>query len=473
MTMITVQNDRLSRSRQYKGLFLGVLLLLPGLSKAYSPYTNSELDDLEKQFIQQINQSDSVIRIPLANQYINHLGQKLARQGQLQPPVFFLVKSPEINAFAGPGGYIGINSQLILASGNESEMAAVMAHELAHVRQHHLYQMIEHEKQMQIPKLASLLASIALGVVNPVLGSGAMMGSLTGFAQDNINYIRSNEKEADRIGIDMLTKSGLDPRGMAGFFKKMQMSTRYYYTDNIPAILRTHPMDDDRIAEAENRTSRLTQKTYPDNPDYHLFKELIRNAVSSNPEQLMSYYPGECMKHNTAAACQYGQVLTLLSSNQYTKAKTGIQPLLNQEHDNLFYNIAMARAEIGNREYTEATARMRELQANYPDNYAASVEYAQVLMSAGKAEQAASILLKASRVFKNDLPLCEQLARAQADSLRKDYAYFTLAQCHMMQGEYRAAMGNLKLAKTMVKKDNLLLSRINARMDEIKGLTAK
>ena len=158
-------------------------------------------------------------------------------------PYFFIVKSNEINAFAGPCGYIGVNSQLILATANESELAAVMAHELAHVRQHHLYRMIEHQKQMRIPMLASMLASIALGVLNPTAGTGAMMAALSGFAQDSINYVRSNEKEADRIGIDMLIKSGQDPRGMASFFKKMQENARYYYTDNIPAILRSHPLD--------------------------------------------------------------------------------------------------------------------------------------------------------------------------------------------------------------------------------------
>ena len=95
----------------------------------------------------------------MANQYINRLGKKLAWAGQIKAPDFFLVKSREINAFAGPGGHIGINSQLILTTQNESELAAVMAHEIAHVRLHHLYSMIEHQKQMRIPMLASMLNS--------------------------------------------------------------------------------------------------------------------------------------------------------------------------------------------------------------------------------------------------------------------------------------------------------------------------
>lgn len=437
---------------------------------AFSAYSNNELDELEKEFIQQINQSSSVIRTPLANQYINHLAKKLARHGQLSTPYFFIVKSNEINAFAGPGGYIGVNTQLVLASDSESELAAVMAHEMAHVRQHHLYRMIEHEKQMHVPMLASMLASIALGVINPALGSGALMGSLTGFAQDNINFVRSNEKEADRIGIDMLIKSGLDPRGMAGFFKKMQQSTRYYYTDNIPAILRTHPLDDDRIAEAENRSLHLIKKNYPDNLDYHLFKELIRNIVATDSKQLIGFYQQECTKNNRNVVCQYGYVLTLLNLNQFQQAKLHLKPLLEQDHDNLFYEIAMAQAETGNKDYANAITRLKELQANYPDNYATVLEYARVLMDANKPEQAASVLLKGSRQFKNDLPICEQLARAEAASNHKDYAYFTLAQCHMLQGENRDAIRKLKIAKSLAGKDHLLQARIDAKIDDIKSL---
>lgn len=380
-------------------LFLSILLLLPGELLAFSPYTTRELDQLEKEFIEQINQASNVIRRPLANQYINHLGELLARNGQLPQPYFFLVDSGEINAFAGPGGYIGVNSQLILATANESELAAVMAHEMAHVRLHHLYRMIEHQKQMRIPMLASMLASIALGIINPTLGSGALMASLTGFAQDNINFVRANEKEADRIGIDMLIKSGLDPRGMTEFFKKMQQNSRYYYTANIPAILRTHPLDEDRIAEAESRSLQLPKHNYIDSLDYHLFKELIRTTVNDDSKQLIDYYQYQCNKNNTETACQYGYVLTLLSINQYQQATDRLGPLLKKYPDNLYFVIAMSEADIGRKQYANAATRLGELHANYPDNYAAIISYAQSLIEANKPEQAANILLKGTRQF--------------------------------------------------------------------------
>ncbi len=453
------------------GLMLTVILVLPQSTWAYSPYSTRELDQLEKEFVEQINQAPSVIRDPVANQYINHLSKILARNGQLTQPYFFLVNSKEINAFAGPGGYIGVNSQLILATDNESELAAVMAHEMSHVRLHHLYRMIQHQKQMRIPMLASLLASIALGAVNPTLGSGALMASLSGFAQDSINFVRSNEKEADRIGIDTLIKSGLDPRGMAGFFKKMQQNSRYYYTANVPAILRTHPLDEDRIAEAENRSAVVGKKNYIDSLDYRLFKELIRTLVADDSKQLLDYYRQECRKHNSATACQYGNALALLSVNQYQQAQEMLKPLLQQQPDNLFYAITMAQAEVGNKQFANAVTRLRDLQENYPDNYAALISYAQILIDANQPGQAASILLQGTRKFKHDLPMCEQLARAEAANHRKDYAYFTEAQCQLLQGRKREALQRLNTAKLLAKKDHLLQERIRAKIDEVKFLS--
>lgn len=441
------------------------------LAEGLSPYSTNELEQLEKEFIQLINQSGSVERNPLASQFINNIGRKLAYYGQIKAPYFFIVKSKEINAFAGPGGYIGINTQLILTTSNESELAAVMAHEIAHVRLHHLYSMIEHQKQMRVPMLASLLASAALGVLNPTVGMGAMMASLSGFSQDNINFTRSKEKEADRIGIDMLIKAGFNPKGMAAFFKKMQDNSRYYYTANIPAILRTHPMDADRIAEAENRTARLTAKQYINSLDYTLFKEIIRVSVTPENNRLFDFYEHQCFKQNTAIACQYGYVLALLNNNNYQQASDRLQPLISENKDNLNFQIAMAQAETGLMQHQAALSRLANMSNNYPDNYAALMAYAQGLLAANQAEKATSVLLKGSRQYKQDLPLCRALARAQAQTHQISYAYFTQSQCLLLEGQKRAAIAQLKVALGLAKNDSYLKARILAKIEEIKYLS--
>jgi predicted Zn-dependent protease len=448
-------------------ILLSSLLIQPLCAEGLSPYSTSELEQLEKEFVQQINQSDSVERHPLAKQYINRLGKNLAHHGRIKAPDFFIVKSNEINAFAGPGGHIGINSQLILITHNESELAGVMAHEIAHVRLHHLYSAIEHQKQMRIPMLASLLAAAALSAINPTIGMGAMMGSLSGFSQDNINFTRSKEKEADRIGIDMLIKAGHNPHSMAAFFKKMQENSRYYYTANIPAILRTHPLDSDRIAEAENRTTKFAKKTYPDSQDYPLFKELIRTSVSRDYKALLDYYAHQCHKVSPASACQYGQALTYLNTNSFTQAQKILTPLLIQ-NNNLYFQIAIAQAETGLGQHQASLSRLSEMQNIYPDNYAVLMAYSQALLAANQNTKATSILLKGSRQYKQDLPLCKELARAQAKSNQKSYAYFTQAQCLLLEGQKRAAVAQLKVARSLAKKDDeYLQARISAKIDEI------
>lgn len=463
--------DRLSTILWWPLLILCTTLSQWSYGEGLSPYSTNELEQLEKEFVQLINQSDSVERNPLASQYINYLGKKLALQGHIKAPYFFIVKSREINAFAGPGGHIGVNTQLILTTNNESELAAVMAHEIAHVRLHHLYSMIEHQKQMRIPMLASMLASVALGAINPTMGMGAAMASLGGFSQDNINFTRSKEKEADRIGIDMLIKAGFNPKSMASFFKKMQENSRYYYTANVPAILRTHPLDDDRIAEAENRTAHLSLKTYSDSMDYSLFKELIRTSVSNESEHLLNFYEHQCPKQSPNLACQYGHALTLLNNNNYQKASDILTPLLQNNSNNLYFQIAIAQAELGLLKNKEAMTRLSELQNNFPDNYGVLLAYAQGLIATNQAEKATSILLKGSRIYKNDLTLCRELARAQAKAKQKSYAYFTQSQCLLLEGQKRAAIAQLKVARNLAKNDSYLLARISAKIDEIKFLS--
>ena len=447
--------------------FFLLCLFLPSIACSFSPYSNRELDQLETEFIEQINQSPLVIRDPLANQYINHLAKRLAQHGDMATPDFFIVNSNEINAFAGPGGHIGVNSQLMLASENESELAAVMAHEMAHVRLHHLYRMLEHQKQMKIPMLASILASIALGAINPVAGTGALMASLGGFAQDDINFVRSNEKEADRIGIDVLFKSGLDPRGMAGFFKKMQENSRYYYSANVPAILRTHPIDADRIAEAENRSAQMTLKPVANSLEYALFRELIRTSVTTNDKVTLDNYQRCLKEHPADIICHYGYGLELINVNRYQEAEAELMPLFIHDPNNLYYAIALSRAENNHGHALQAIAQLETLQTIHPDNYAVIIAHTESLSAANKADQAANLLLKASRLFPKNLTICKSLAHAQAASHRKSYAYFTEAHCSLLQGQRREARRLLKLAQTLTKNDALLKARIEAKLDEI------
>jgi predicted Zn-dependent protease len=445
-----------------------LLQTLPTLTFALTPYSTDELDNLEKEFIQIINQSHQVERNPLANQYINYLGKKLAAISGTTIPAFFIVKSREINAFAGPGGYIGINSQLILTTETESELAAVLAHEIAHVRLHHLYNQIMHQQQMKIPTLALVLASIALGAINPTLGSGALMASMTGMAQQGINFTRSQEKEADRIGIYTLKEAGFDVQGMVNFFKKMQQHTRYFYTENVPAILRSHPLDDERIAEAQHRMSSSPRTDIKNSLEYDLFKEVIRVSTTQDIKARMDYYNHACKHKERIDICHYGQALSELSADRFANAKNLLSPLLQQQPDNLFYLLPMIEAESRLGEHDKALGFIATALQKYPGNYGILMAYGQALLEAKQPKKAINILLKASRLYRSDLALCHALARAQSEAHEKGYAYFTRAQCLTLQGQKRPAIAQLNIAKTYAKNNTYLLSRIQAKIEEIK-----
>jgi predicted Zn-dependent protease len=456
---------------KFKNLFIVIATLLSFLQAnayGFSAYSNAELDQLEKEFKQTINQSPLVIRNPLAKNYINQLAAKLSQHAQMDKPYFFIVKSSEINAFAGPGGYIGVNTQLILASDTESELAAVMAHEMAHVRLHHLYRMIEHQKQMKIPQLAGLLAAAALGVINPVLGTGALMGAMSGFQQDSINFVRSNEKEADNIGINILARANLDPNGMPNFFKKMQENMRYYYTDNIPAILRTHPLDEDRIAEAQNRISQLAQRSSSGSSnDYYYFKELIRHEVKHDPQKLLEYYQKMCFKYAPTFACQYGLSLSYLELNQTEKAKALLEAQAATE--NPFLNLALAQAEQNSGHPTAADNIYQKFYAESPDNTAVINQYSEFLNNQeNNPQKALALLTKAHRKMKQDLGICLKLARVQAKLHKTAEAYFTEADCQLIQGERRKALDLLRTAKRYASGNHYMQQRIDAKIDEVK-----
>lgn len=441
-------------------LFLEVSTLF-----AFNPYSSEELDTLEKEFVRQINQSEAVIRDPLLTSWLNDLNTRLSKNASMRKPSFFIVNSPEINAFAGPGGHIGINTALIVAAESESELASVMAHEMAHVRLNHLYNMIEHQKQMRLPMLATLLASAALGAINPALASGAMLASLSGFAEHNIHYTRAKEKEADRIGIHILLQAGMDPRGMIAFFKKMQLQSRYYYNAHIPAILRTHPLDEDRIAEAENRLPK-SFTPISSHPDFFMFRERVRVKATRNLKGLFDFYQSGC--HQQKRACEYGLALTELKSKRLGNTLERLKRL-ESENNSLFVELSIAETYIELGQFDAAVTYLDTLQKSYPDNYAILMTKANALRAHQKYKEAAVVLLKGSRIFKTDLSLCHAHAESLAASGQKAYAYFVDAKCEELQGRTREALRSLREAKTLAPKEGYLALRIQAMEQDLKA----
>src|ERR1017187_8934269 len=246
-------------------------------------------------WFRQMGQGGTVLEDPEVSSYIQQIGHTLssrAEEGQHQF-YYFVVRDPVINAFAMPGGFVAIDSGLILATSNENELAGVMAHETAHVTQRHIVRGIIDQSHAGLMSTAAMLAAILLGATagrgSPDAMEGAILATQSAAIQHQINYTRSSESEADRIGIGTMASAGYDPLGMASFFEYLGSSGPEPSRVSAVQFLIDHPLPSDRIAEARNRAEQIGRIRRTDSLGYTLMRERLRSLVG-NPQTARDYY---------------------------------------------------------------------------------------------------------------------------------------------------------------------------------------
>lgn len=431
------------------------------------------MQELIRDFRIDVQQSPSILRAPLANDYIQHLGMTLARQTHDKNIhyAFFINDSEEINAFAGPGGTVVIHSELILSTHKEDELAAVMAHEIAHSEQKHWLSDINRQKTNQASTIASGLTALALGLINPALSQGALIGGLAGVSQSEINHIRSHEREADRIGIQLLYDANYNPQGMVDFLKELQNANQSHNMNAIPAILLTHPLDEERISDAQNRVEQLPKKHYTSNPDYFLVKEIIRVKTAKKASSLIPYYQSKLKKSPKKAALRYGYAITLLKVLKFSTAKLILQDLYNRSPNNYYYELALCASELGLKQTKSALSHLKNLYQNHPDNLAIILDYSTALIQFNQTAQATNILSEGLNDYPNNVLLLQHLAEAEFRNHQTARAYLTRAKVFLQSGQLREAHIALMNAKKAANHDTLLLAQINAQLIQLKELS--
>jgi beta-barrel assembly-enhancing protease len=426
--------------------------------------------------MQQVGQQDMgelqaqalIVRDVFIQHYIERLGQRLlAKQRRQYSHLkihFFVVNDPEINAFALPGGFIGVNAGLILKTQSESELAAVMSHEIAHVLLHHIRQQIARSKQMRIPMVLSGVAAIALGAVNPEVGAGALLGTMAGFQQSNINYTRANEKAADRLGIKILFDAGLNPNSMAAFFRRLKNNERLYGIENIPKILLDHPVTALRIADAQNRAADMHVKKINTHAlQYRLMRARLAMTDADNLQESVMSKQQHCQQENQVAC--YAFAYGLMREDNWEQAKPILQSLAHHYPAQLIYSITLAEGELDHNEVKSAVRRLRILHQLYPDNYVTQLLYPKALLEDGQYNRARRLLESLTASRPKDLAVLGMLARAQAKSHAMSEAYITLAKIWQVLGRKNNMKGSLKTATRYAKHSKnkrVLLAQIKA-----------
>ena len=447
---------------------------LPELGSASSVVmTPAQEKRLGQAFMRNIKASEKIIEEPFARDYIERLGKKLAQSSGEQGTNdfhFFIVDNPRINAFAGPGGHIGIFSGLMLTTQSESELAAVLAHEIAHVTQRHLMRAFHQASQLSVPSAAVLLAAVILGAA--VGGDAAIATAATGQAlliQKQINFTRSNEKEADRVGINILAESNFDTRAMPVFFERMGRATRTYATE-LPEFLRTHPVTTNRIADSLSRAEQHPYRQHRDNLHYHLVKNLIRQKTFPNAKEAEKYFSTNLLegRYSNKLSEHFGLALSLIEQRRYTDARTQVDILLREKPEEVVFIILDARLLSLINKTPKAISSLEDSQTLFPDNYILNMELADLYIKNSQYEDAVSLLKLITLIRPLDDLIYKQLAIAAGKQKDLVAAHAYQSEYLYLNGQVEPAIQQLEIALRQENIDFYLSSKLEARLQALK-----
>ncbi len=451
---------------------------LPELGNYSSTHLSTiQEQQLGKQFFHELEHEVSINHDPLINDYLTSLGYRLVEHTEDHQPDFhfFIVNNSDINSFASPGGYVGVNSGLILLTNSESELAAVLSHEISHVNQHHIARTIARAKELSLPMLAATLAAIAISTKsNSSAAMGAAMAALGGGNQNITDFMRSNEKEADRIGLKTLYRSGFDPMAMPTFFRRMQQSSLSYGND-IPSSLLDHPVTDFRIADTQSRAVLYPPRKVASNLNYYLMRERLRVQESTPGPELINYFASQLKNHTyqNPDAALYGYALALLKNNKPKLARAEINKLLGKDPNQVIYQMALAEVQLKNNQPQQALKTLQNSLNFYPDYYPLIVQYAKSLLDAKQANKARIFLEKQILDYPNDQTLYGVLSRAQGESNHFSDSCQSRAKLYELQGDNDLAIVQLQTALNLPHLDSETKAILNAKITELKKLEKK
>lgn len=479
-------------------------------SSAAAVMSQSEQDRYGASVLNELRSYGLVLDDPLLNDYLFGLGHRLAAAGD-RPDLnftFFIMRDNEINAFAVPGGYIGINAGLINVMRREDELAGVIGHEIAHVSQQHLLRAYEAAKKASLPiALAMLGAMIATSGRSDDAAQAALISGTALIQQKQIDFTRSDEIEADRIGIQTLAKAGFDPHAMGDAFTALGRVMRVNGVD-VPEFLRTHPVDVNRIADAKSRADALDSSAHNRRDSfstvsiavpaggsllgpwktpalaasvddrksseayYQLMRERSRVLAASSASTMAAYYSKNFKDDRgfDTPATRYGYALALIRADQADKAKEELTRLLESDPHQPLFQLALAQSMERRGERIAAEKRFETLQQNYPGNRAYALALADALIARSEtapARRAQTLLRPLLEKYPNDPDLQGSFARAcelSGDKARAAEAYADVA---WLNGRAEDALGQLKALAEKSDLDYYQRARVDARIAQM------
>jgi beta-barrel assembly-enhancing protease len=427
----------------------------------------------------QIRQSGQILEDPEVSDYIQQIGHSLssrAEEGQHQF-YYFVLKDPVVNAFAMPGGFIAIQSGLILATRNENELAGVMAHETAHVTQRHLVRQLIDQSHAGLMSTAAMLAAILLGATagrgDPSAMEGAILATQSAAIQHQINYTRASEYEADRIGIGTMARAGYDPLGMASFFEYLGGSGPEPSRISAVQFLIDHPLPADRIAEARNRAQQIGRVRHADSLSYRLMRERLR-SLTGNPQGAREYY-ANLLKNGAGKSIEerYGKAVADIATRNPAVAIPELQALVNEYPKVDQFYCALGQAYLANSQLKESQAVLDKALDLFPRNVPVTIRLAETLMQTGDNRRAHLILDDLFNVVEPTPDQTKLIAKAAHAAGDVADSYYYMSYYYLMSGDFKMAVNQLQLGLGMPGLDPIQRARFSARLEEVRAAMPK
>lgn len=420
--------------------------------------------------MKQLRSQAPVISDPLLEEYLSDIGNRLVVNADNVkfPFTFFWINNDAINAFAFFGGHVGVHTGLIYQADNESELASVLAHEISHVTQRHIARRIAAQSKAAPLALASILGGILLTMADPEAGIAAISASQAASSQFGINYTRSNEQEADRVGFDMLDKSGFDVSGAASFFGKLVEKSRGQSKQL--AFLQTHPLPESRVSDARARQAYYQRKNLPDSLPFHLVKARIQARYMFDAKYNIADFENKL--RNTQGvqqkAMHYGLALSYLANEQPLKAEKALEVLLKEDPENLYYIDLATDISLALNRKDQAIRNLENLASKIPRNRVISLNLANAAIENGDYDKAIEVLNDYLLLNPNHVLSYQMLIDAHGKKQAFLQMHQAKAEYFSLLAAYPNAIDELHTAYNFAEGNNLERQRIRARIEQLR-----
>ena len=431
--------------------------------------------EIGKEIYQDLLRYNVITEDIAVNNYLAQLGHTLA-QGTTNHTIqfhLFGVNDNAINAFAMPGGYIGVNRGLIVLTQSESELASVLSHEMAHVTQRHLARMQDNKLADSLLMAAGIIAAAAAAAAgNADVASGAIYAATSLPYAKKLAYTRDFEREADRMGMQYLAQAGFDPHAMPEFFTRMHNANKFSNHSEYPFLL-THPLTTTRIAESQTAANRHPIKMKASSIDYLLIREHLRVDIIT-PEAALKYYPEslQAKQYLNEGAQHYGYARALYLQRQYPQAKQQVTLAKNQLGEHPLFIDLMAKIARQEKQYQYARTLYQQGLTQFYQNKLLIYGQLETLMEMGQTGEARKLIQAQINRDKKNPDFYKLLARTYGEP-QPLYAYAARGDAFYYQGLYQAALEQYELAlkseNSQKQEDFYIRSQIEAKMLEIKN----